>query len=366
MTKIDYRTLLQTLISRWGSDILVVDKDGTIIIWEQGFGVQAQSNQFVGHNLRELFPNLSSEEAGIDWELEIFTHVINEGRSAEIRKLSRKVGSKMLWFDIYLYPLMEGDSVEGAVLVSLDVSERTRLEDELVRQARTQSLANLGASIAHEIRNPLNAMSLNLQLVKEGILHPDKTDPQEQVENLNLILDEINRLDSIVSNFLQFARPQKTTLSLENPNTAVDVVISMLREKARKQGIELESNLSQLPDIPMDKSRLVEALFNLTQNAIQALGNQPGGLVKVITRLAPDHALIQVQDNGPGIPEEIRDKIFDLYFSTKEEDGTGLGLPYAERIVKDHNGTITLDTDTGQGTTFNIKLPLSIMTGGTS
>ena len=207
-------------------------------------------------------------------------------------------------------------------------------------------------------------MSLNLQLLREAILDPSKGKPEEQLDNLNLTLQEIERLDSIVSNFLQFARPQKTTLSLENPNTAVNVVISMLTEQSRKQGVELTSKISQLPDIPMDKSRLVEAIFNLAQNALQALGKT--GRVEISTGVEGDHVVIRVQDDGPGIPRDIQDKIFDLYFSTKESDGTGLGLPYAERIVKDHNGSLSLESDLGKGSTFIISLPLGIITGSGS
>jgi len=363
MTNINYQTLLQSLIKKLGSDILVIDMDGKILIWEHGFGGQRNYNA-VGKNLRDLFPNLSGDKEGIDWELEIFSHVLTEGRSIEIHKLSRQVGNKTLWFDIFLYPLKTDGNVTGAVIVSLDVSKRTRLEDEVVRQARTQSLANLGASIAHEIRNPLNAMSLNLQLVREAILDNSKASTEEQVDNLNLILQEISRLDSIVSNFLQFARPQKTMLSLENPNEAVQVVISMLTEQARKQGVELRSALSQLPKIPMDKSRLVEAIFNLAQNAIQALKDH--GHVEISTSLVKDQVLIRVQDNGPGITDDTKEKIFDLYFSTKAVDGTGLGLPYAERIVKDHHGSLSLETEVGKGSTFIISLPLSIITGSSS
>jgi signal transduction histidine kinase len=141
----------------------------------------------------------------------------------------------------------------------------------------------------------------------------------------------------------------------------VNVVISMLREQARKQGVELQSNLSQLPDIPLDKSRLVEAIFNIAQNAIQALGDS--GTVHFNSSAQSDHVLLQIIDDGPGIPEEIQEKIFDLYFSTKDEDGTGLGLPYAERIVKDHNGTLTVKSSLGKGTAFLITLPLGFMTG---
>ncbi|MGE4158454.1 MAG: nitrogen regulation protein NR(II) [Planctomycetota bacterium] len=363
MGPLDFEKLFHSLLRKLGSEVIVIDSEGTVVHLVRRGANKQTAPGVVGRKLLEVFPNLGTS-GQIDWRLEIFSHVLKEGRELEIRRQPRQVGGVTRWFDIHLYPLREeGEdgregAITGAVLVSLDVSERTALEEELVRQARTQSLANLGASIAHEIRNPLNAMALNIQLVKETVAGsaPGATPP------LDLILDEIRRIDSIVAQFLQFARPPRTALRLDNPNRAVQTVHDMIREMARKKGVELSLDCAAVPEVPMDKDRLVEAVYNLAQNAVQVLDQ--GGQVILRTRTEKDAVCIEVTDNGPGIPEEIREKIFELYFSTKEEGhGTGLGLPYADSIVKAHNGTLTVSSQVGHGSTFTIRLPRGIMTG---
>lgn len=355
--------LLKSLLHHLGSDVIAIDREGLIVYWERGFaGAGDAPAGMIGRHLLDVFPQMQDSEGGIDWNLEIFKHVLDEGRSVEVRRQARHVGDRTFWFDILAWPLKDGEGdVVGAVLASLDISERQALEDELIRTARTQSLANLGASIAHEIRNPLNAMSLNLQLVREGLEDPDRADREQQLANIDLALEEITRLDGIVSNFLQFARPPQTQLSLDDPNDAVRTVISMLNETARKKGVELVNASQPVPEVLMDRNRIIEAIFNLAQNAIQAM--EGGGTVTLGTLIEPDSVLIQVADDGPGIPEEMHDKIFELYFSTKEEDGTGLGLPYADSLIKAHQGQLTMSSEPGQGTTFTIRLPRSIRTG---
>lgn len=361
MAPLDFEMLFHSLLRKLGSEVIVIDREGTVVHLVRRGASGAKTPGVVGRKLLEVFPNLGTS-GDIDWRLEIFTHVLKDGRELEIRRQPRQVAGVTRWFDIHLYPLREGGdgegAITGAVLVSLDVSERTALEEELVRQARTQSLANLGASIAHEIRNPLNAMALNIQLVKETVAEKAPT----AAPPLDLILDEIRRIDSIVAQFLQFARPPRTTLRLDSPNRAVQTVHDMIREMARKKGVEISLECAAVPEVPMDKDRLVEAVYNLAQNAVQVLGS--GGLLSLRTRADKDAVFIEVHDNGPGIPEEIREKIFELYFSTKEEGhGTGLGLPYADSIVKAHNGTLTVASQEGEGSTFTIRLPRGIMTG---
>ncbi len=360
-TALDIPALFKSLLKKLGSDVIAIDTEGRIVLWERGFAIGGLTTEDrVGQLLLDVFPQLGSADGDIDWNLEIFTHVLKEGREVEVRRQPRPVGNRTLWFDILAWPVFaeDGETILGATLVSIDVSERHALEEELTRTARTQSLANLGASIAHEIRNPLNAMGLNLQLVREGIVDPEKATTEQQVNDLDLALAEIRRLDEIVGNFLTFARPPQATMSLDDPTQAIESVIAMLKEKARRKGVELVNACSPVPKVLMDRNRIIEALFNLAQNAVQALSK--GGTVTLSADVEADAVVLKVIDDGPGIPAEMQPKIFELYFSTKEEDGTGLGLPYADSIVKAHNGKLSLHSKIGEGSTFEIRLPRSI------
>jgi signal transduction histidine kinase len=235
---------------------------------------------------------------------------------------------------------------------------RKNRELEQARQsaARASYVGLLASGLAHEIRNPLNAMNMNLQMLEEELTaRPEPTDP-EHTELLDSTKSEIKRLERLVNNFLAYARPVPPRFESSDLNVMVHEVSRLLEADTRQSGVELREDLEPLlPHVETDESQFKQALINLVVNARQVL--KDGGTVTVRTR-AGSHGevVVEVEDNGPGIAPEARERIFEVFYSSRG-GGTGLGLPIARQIVERHGGTIEVESVEGRGTTFRIRLP---------
>jgi len=222
--------------------------------------------------------------------------------------------------------------------------------------ARASYVGLLASGLAHEIRNPLNAMNMNLQMLEEELTaRPDSADP-EHAELLESTKSEIKRLERLVNNFLAYARPARPRFESSDLNSVVREVMRLLGADFRQAGVELRADFEPLlPHVDTDVTQFKQALINLLVNARQVLPS--GGTVTVRTR-AGSHGevVVEVEDDGPGIPAEARERIFEVFYSSRG-GGTGLGLPIARQIVERHGGTIALAGAEGQGTIFRIRLP---------
>lgn len=226
----------------------------------------------------------------------------------------------------------------------------------LVQSEKLAMVGKLAAGVAHSIRNPLTSVKMRLYSMRRHLNLP----PSQQ-EDLDVISEEIRHIDAIVRNFLEYSRPPKLKIQQFSPSVIVDLVINLLRPRLESFNVTVTVNRKEpLPEIWGDPDQLKEVLVNLMVNACEAMAK--GGSI-VITE-AEDFLAglgrvvrIQLQDNGPGIPEAMLEKIFQPFFSSKEE-GTGLGLSIAARIVEEHGGTIEVASLPGQGAMFTITLPL--------
>jgi signal transduction histidine kinase len=285
--------------------------------------------------------------------------VLGRGRAVQQRRLPQptREGSIRV-YDLKAFPLqIEGVPRAGAVIVRHDVTRRIRLEEQLVRHARTSSLARLGAAVAHEIRNPLNSISMNLQLIQEWVGEGEEIPREEVVETVEVVRDEIRRLDRIIKDFLQFSRPPAPRVRPEEPATVVDSTLRLIGEEARRSGVAVVREIdANLPPVRMDRDQFSQALYNLVLNAIQEMPD--GGTLTVGIRRGKDFVQYTVRDTGPGLaPQEEKDRLFDLFFSTKE-GGHGLGLAIANRIVERHGGRLVAENHPEGGAEFSIYLPL--------
>jgi signal transduction histidine kinase len=221
---------------------------------------------------------------------------------------------------------------------------------------RVASLGRLTAGVAHEVKNPLNAMAIHLELLKAKLA--SGAGPDASAEHVDIIASEIRRLDDVVQGFLKFAKPEEMNLQPVSPAELTSDVLKMIEPEAEAAGVVLQSDCaSEVPRIEADASILRQALVNLAKNAIQAMPD--GGRLAVSCLLGKDGRVeIHVADTGEGISPENLAKIFDLYFTTKET-GTGIGLSLVYRTIQLHNGDIDVESTPGQGTTFIIRLPQS-------
>ena len=217
-------------------------------------------------------------------------------------------------------------------------------------------VGKLAAGMAHSIRNPLTSVKMRLFSLSRM---PDLT--PEQKDDFEVISDEIRHVDTIVGNFLEFSRPPKLKMQRISPSDVVDMVIQLLQYRLKSYDVEVKIDRRQaLPEIEADPEQLKEILVNIIMNACEAMENS--GLIVIReeeTLVEPlGHVIvIRLSDNGPGIKKAIQSKVFQPFFSTKEE-GTGLGLSIAARIVDEHGGWLDLISEEGKGSTFVITLPV--------
>lgn len=244
-----------------------------------------------------------------------------------------------------------GRSVVTLVTVR-DASIRAELQDQLDITAKLAALGRLTSGVAHEVKNPLNAMVLQLEILKAKL----GAKAEEVRPHLQTLSSEMRRLDRVVKTFLDFARPVELRPSDTDVETLVREVFVLAEPHARSNKVQLilEPN-GVLPTVRLDRDLMKQALLNLVMNGCQAMPS--GGQLKVVPHLHPRCLELEIADQGVGIPPEARPRIFSLYFTTKP-NGTGVGLAMAYRIIQLHNGSIDYSSEVNRGTTFRVSLPL--------
>jgi signal transduction histidine kinase len=228
-------------------------------------------------------------------------------------------------------------------------------QEHLLQSEKLALVGKLAAGVAHSIRNPLTSVKMRLFSMGRTL---DLSETQK--EDFDVISEEIRHVDNIVQNFLEFSRPPKLKMQKVNPSDVVDMTIQLLRHRLESYSADVRLNRrQQLPEIWVDPEQLKEVLVNLLVNACEAMGgggriviSEKEGIVEPLGRVV----VIQVSDSGPGVPEAIQERLFEPFFSTKEE-GSGLGLSIAARIVEEHGGWLNLSSEEGKGATFAITLP---------
>jgi signal transduction histidine kinase len=257
---------------------------------------------------------------------------------------------------------LKGDEFKelGDVFASVTNQLKAAIPDSAKRaqllelSRRVTALGRLTAGVAHEVKNPLNAMTIHLELLKQKLAAG--ADAVATESHLDIISREIRRLDDVVQGFLKFARPEELTVRAIPPAELIDEVLKTLAVEANLTGVTLDATIArEVPPIEADPGIFRQALLNLAKNAVQAMPN--GGTLTMSAAATKDGRVeIRIRDTGVGIPPENLAKIFDLYFTTKQS-GTGIGLSLVYRTVQLHNGDIDVESTPGVGTTFVIKMP---------
>ncbi len=244
----------------------------------------------------------------------------------------------------------EGEPV-GCLVTFRDASTRAHLEDQLDLTAKLAALGRLTSGVAHEVKNPLNAMVLQLEVLRTKLgTGNERVKPQ-----LEILSAEIRRLDRVVKTFLDFTRPVELHATSTDVETLVREVFTLAEPQARENKVQLVFERDgALPPLRLDPDLMKQALLNLVLNGCQAMPR--GGELRVTPNVLPERLELEIADQGVGIPPETQPRIFSLYYTTKP-GGNGIGLAMAYRIIQLHNGTIDFSSEVNRGTKFRVVLP---------
>lgn len=258
-------------------------------------------------------------------------------------------------------PLVQKKRVTGTLIQIEDVTDARNQQTLLRRMESLASLTNLAASVAHEIKNPLGAISIHIQLIQKALKKARAGDgmlPDEKfVEKyLDVVNEEIDRLNRIIVDFLFAVRPIQAKLEPVNPNEIINSLMEFMKPEFDKAKVELKLELlDKPPNLMLDVALFKQVIMNLAQNAVAAM--KTGGILGINTQIKNDHFIITVADTGEGMDEQTCSRIFEPYFTTKA-NGTGLGLTMVYKIIKESAGEIDVRSFPGEGTIFTISLPI--------
>ncbi len=306
----------------------------------------AQSGQLLGRRVTEIFPAGHPLRDALRLEGDELSEVASE------TELQTPDGPKRV--GVSVQAIQEDGERMGALVTLRDLDSLESINTQLQVSERLAALGRITAGVAHEVKNPLNSMRLWLENLKESIpLEPDSNAAQA----VQVLDKEIDRLDAVVKRFLDFTRPMEIRLEATHLPDLLKEVLEIAQPQFQKANVQVAQLLPiDVPEVYVDRALLQQAVLNLVLNAVDAMPE--GGQLRVVLSRRGDMAEIAVGDNGKGISPENRQKIFQLFFTTRP-GGSGIGLASTFRIVQLHNGSINFTSEVGRGTTFRIELPLA-------
>jgi two-component system, sporulation sensor kinase E len=350
---------LETIFNAIQEGMVVTDPEGQIVYLNDAacdfFGLSAESS---------LGRPLAERVRGLDWEALTSSEDL-VSRDMEVFYPAHR------FLNFYVVPLLlenADDQVEkaapadghapgyvGYAMIVRDITESRRSTQNTIENERLSALTLLAAGVAHEIGNPLNSLTIHLQLMERRLRKLPAEYRGDLDESVRVAKDEIRRLDFIVSQFLRALRPAPLQTERADVNALVQESVSFLAAEVADRDILVEMELAKnLPALELDRDQMKQAFYNIIRNASQAM--RSGGILRIFTELQQDYVAVAFTDTGGGIDPEAMSKVFNPYFTTKE-NGSGLGLLIVRRIVREHGGEIELRSDTGRGLTVTIRLP---------
>ena len=347
VSAVDEINILETVLDSIDVGILVCDGNNNLVM------VNKYAQRLLPLNYVEGVPLAS---AIVDERIaEFFMETLLSRDRVMGREIDVEYNGRGVLLSANVLPLVQNRRITGSLIYIEDITEKRKGETRLRRAENLASLTTLAAGVAHEIKNPLGSISIHLQLLQKVLTKMNYTNSKTD-KYLNVIKEEVDRLNRIVVDFLFAVRPMKTELREGDINKLISQMMDFVTVEMEQSKIlcflELDENV---PKIMMDERLLKQAMLNLVKNAQAAMPQ--GGVLTIATNFADNEIRISICDTGMGISVENLAKIFEPYFTTKET-GTGLGLTLVYRIVREHQGEIAVDSAPDTGTEFKIILPV--------
>ncbi len=341
---VELRRNIDQLLQRLEEAVLLFDNAGKLVIaGETAEHLLGKSHdQMIGRGLEELFPatTVLGEVVGnaVRARQSVHEHAVTIAREG--------AGKIRLLVSVEVLRRSPGQEEIGTLIKLRDVESRRQLERQLDVASRLAAISRLTGGVAHEIKNPLNAIALHLEVLRGKL---DAEQPE-----LEVIAGEIKRLDNVVKTFLNFNKPIELQAQPIDLDQVVEQVLALVSVDAQAKQIQIESDIQAKLNINGDPDLLKQAILNVVNNGMEAM--EEGGKLTVCAGWSDDECQVTITDDGPGIPTEVQSRIFNLYFTTKEH-GSGIGLATTFRVVQLHSGTIDFVSEQGKGATFRMRFP---------
>ncbi|HXF28006.1 MAG TPA: ATP-binding protein [Verrucomicrobiae bacterium] len=338
------RSNVDQLLQRLEETVLLFDGRRRLVM--AGKGLEEMLGQrgadLAGADLNEVFPPDSPLGrivcTAVDGHAPVRDRVVVLDRNGR--------GTSRLLVNVEMVEQSDGSRQIGTLVTLRDAESRRQLASHLDFSSRLAAIGRLTSGVAHEIKNPLNAMALHLEVLRNKL--------EEPAPEINVIAGEIKRLDRVIKTFLNFNRPLDLAIQEINMSDLLTNISSLIEPDARARGVSVKTLLTHSLWINGDPNLLKQAILNVVVNGLEAMTD--GGLLTLSSERRGKDCLVTIADTGPGIPPAVQDKIFQLYFTTKTQ-GSGIGLAMTFRMVQLHSGTIDFESEPGLGTSFRIRLP---------
>jgi signal transduction histidine kinase len=341
---LDLRSNIEHLLLRLEEAVLLFDPSGKLMMAGQGAErlLGKPREEILGRKLDELFPSTT-----VLGSLVLDAVRRRQAVQDQVVTVSSEGNPDVrLVVSVEVLRKPAGDHDIGTLVTLRDAEGRRQLEVQLDVSSRLAAISRLTGGVAHEIKNPLNAMALHLEVLKDKL--------EEKQPEIEVISREIKRLDQVVKTFLNFNKPVELHPEPVDLSELLREVAALVSADADAHGVRLETELERPARVGGDADMLKQALLNIVVNAMEAMPG--GGRLSLRTKCRGEECSVLISDAGPGIPPEAQEKIFNLYFTTKE-NGTGIGLATTFRVVQLHSGTIDFVSAAGKGTTFRLRFP---------
>lgn len=338
------KTYTGNILNNMADAVVAIDRKRKVTLFnpaaERIFGIPA--NQAIGRNCHELIHNDS-----------LLEQTLTTGESLTDYETEYNISGKhaVLSFNAFCMRDKQGE-IDSAVAVIRDLTERRVMENTLRRNEKLSAMGELASGVAHEVRNPLNAIGMIAQRL--GKEFESKSDGEEYATLTQTINLEVHRINEIIRRFLKYARPPKLVRQETLLGELLDEIIDLVGLEAESSKVAIKKEYPADLIVVIDKDQIKQVLLNLVQNSLHAIARE--GTIWLRARQMTHETIVEIEDSGGGIPAENLEKVFNLYFTTKA-DGTGMGLSLSHQIVTAHGGRLEVESEVNKGTTFRIYLP---------